>query len=233
MRKEYDKKMNITFIIIMVVGVLLFAASYFLPSEEDSTSTLSFQSEPVQPVKASESNGGDFSNKKKEQEPAKSANDSIEAAKKKAREAIAEEKEQYKFDLHLTDSSDRTVEQLEHDLLAGLNLDESGADASKTGAANKSASNSNTGNANKSKNSGKKGNNNNKKKNAPKNDRYDDLLYVDENSASKEENKTVEDVVKASAGNTNNSGNSGSNKANTGNSNKSQSSKGGKKGKKK
>ena len=50
---------------------------------------------------------------------------------------------------------------------------------------------------------------------------------------SKEENKTVEDVVKASAGNTNNSGNSGSNKANTGNSNKSQSSKGGKKGKKK
>ncbi len=223
MRKEYDKKMNITFIIIMVVGVLLFAASYFLPSEEDSTSTLSFQSEPVQPVKASESNGGDFSNKKKEQEPAKSANDSIEAAKKKAREAIAEEKEQYKFDLHLTDSSDRTVEQLEHD----------GADASKTGAANKSASNSNTGNANKSKNSGKKGNNNNKKKNAPKNDRYDDLLYVDENSASKEENKTVEDVVKASAGNTNNSGNSGSNKANTGNSNKSQSSKGGKKGKKK
>ena len=232
MRKEYDKKMNITFIIIMVVGVLLFAASYFLPSEEDSTSTLSFQSEPVQPVKASESNGGDFSNKKKEQEPVKSANDSIEAAKKKAREAIAEEKEQYKFDLHLTDSSDRTVEQLEHDLLAGLNLDESGADASKTGA-NKTASNSNAGNANKGKNSGKKGNNNNKKKNAPKNDRYDDLLYVDENSASKEENKTVEDVVKASAGNTNNSGNSGSNKANTGNSNKSQSSKGGKKGKKK
>ena len=232
MRKEYDKKMNITFIIIMVVGVLLFAASYFLPSEEDSTSTLSFQSEPVQPVKASESNGGDFSNKKKEQEPVKSANDSIEAAKKKAREAIAEEKEQYKFDLHLTDSSDRTVEQLEHDLLAGLNLDESGADASKTGA-NKTASNSNAGNANKGKNSGKKGNNNNKKKNAPKNDRYDDLLYVDENSASKEENKTVEDVVKANAGNTNNSGNSGSNKANTGNSNKSQSSKGGKKGKKK
>ena len=231
MRKEYDKKMNITFIIIMVVGVLLFAASYFLPAEEDSTSTLSFQSEPVQPVKASESTGSD-SSKKKEQEPSKSANESIEAAKKKAREAIAEEKEEYKFDLHLTDSSDRTVEQLEHDLLAGLNLDESGADASKTGA-NKTASNSNTGNANKSKNSGKKGNNNNKKKNAPKNDRYDDLLYVDENSASKEENKTVEDVVKASAGNTNNSGNSGSNKANTGNSNKSQSSKGGKKGKKK
>ena len=232
MRKEYDKRMNIIFIIIMVVGVLLFAASYFLPAEEDSTSTLSFQSEPVQPVKASESAGGNLS-KKKDQAPVKTSNESIEAAKKKAREAIAEEKEEYKFDLHLTDSTDRTVEQLEHDLLAGLNLDENGADASKTGAANKTASNSNAGNANKSKNSGKKGSNNNKKKNAPKNDRYDDLLYVDENSASKEENKTVEDVVKASAGNTNNSGNSGSNKANTGNSNKSQSSKGGKKGKKK
>lgn len=209
--------MNIVFIIIMVVGILLFAASYFVPSGEEETTSLNFQSSSKSEPAISKTVAA----------PAKTANESIEAAKKKAREAISED---YKFDLHLTDSSDRTVEELEHDLLSGLNLDDNAP--AENASASKASGNTNSGNANKgNKNtSGKKG----KKKNTPKNDRYDDLLFVDEtaNSAQGAE-KTVEDVVKGISGNSGNTNNVSNNNSNNSNSNKSQSSKGGKKGKKK
>ena len=234
--------MNIVFIIIMVVGILLFAASYFVPSEEGETKSLSLQGNSVPEKETVTGTEGKNSGNKAVAGNAgesKSGTDAIEAAKKKAREAIQDD---YKFDLHLTDSTNRTVEELEHDLLSGLNLDDNapaetaGASAktsgtSKTAAAktnsskqNSTVSGSNGNNGNKN-GSGKKGSG--KKKNAPKNDRYDDLLYVDEESAaSKDADKTVEDVVKSTSSNSNkNTGNT--------NSNKSQSSKNGKKGKKK
>ena len=197
--------MNIVFIIIMVVGILLFAASYFVPSEEDETKSLSVQGNSVPEKETVTGTEGKNSGNKAVSGNAgesKSGTDAIEAAKKKAREAIQDD---YKFDLHLTDSTNRTVEELEHDLLSGLNLDDN-APAETAGASTKTSGASKTAaaktNSTKQNGSGKKGSG--KKKNAPKNDRYDDLLYVDENK---------------NTGNTN--------------SNKSQSSKNGKKGKKK
>lgn len=220
--------MNIVFIIIMVVGILLFAASYFVPSEEDETKSLSLQGNSV-PEKetVTRTEGKNSGNKAVSGNvgESKSGTDAIEAAKKKAREAIQDD---YKFDLHLTDSTNRTVEELEHDLLSGLNLDDN-ALAETAGASTKTSGASKTAaaktNSSKQNGSGKKGSG--KKKNAPKNDRYDDLLYADEESAaSKDADKTVEDVVKSTSSNSNkNTGNT--------NSNKSQSSKNGKKGKKK
>lgn len=220
--------MNIVFIIIMVVGILLFAASYFVPSEEDETKSLSLQGNSVPEKETDTGTEGKNSGNKVVSGNAgesKSGTDAIEAAKKKAREAIQDD---YKYDLHLTDSTNRTVEELEHDLLSGLNLDDNapaetaGASTKTSGASKTAAAKTNSSNQN---GSGKKGNG--KKKNAPKNDRYDDLLYVDEESAaSKDAEKTVEDVVKSTSSNSNkNTGNT--------NSNKSQSSKNGKKGKKK
>lgn len=220
--------MNIVFIIIMVVGILLFAASYFVPSEEDETKSLSLQGNSVPEKETVTGTEGKNSGNKAVSGNAgesKSGTDAIEAAKKKAREAIQDD---YKFDLHLTDSTNRTVEELEHDLLSGLNLDDN-APAETAGASTKTSGATKTAaaktNSSKQNGSGKKGSG--KKKNAPKNDRYDDLLYVDEESAaSKDADKTVENVVKSTSSNSNkNTGNT--------NSNKSQSSKNGKKGKKK
>ncbi|MCR4813447.1 MAG: hypothetical protein K5879_01315 [Lachnospiraceae bacterium] len=220
--------MNIVFIIIMVVGILLFAASYFVPSEEDETKSLSLQGNSVPEKETVTGTEGKNSGNKAVSGNAgesKSGTDAIEAAKKKAREAIQDD---YKYDLHLTDSTNRTVEELEHDLLSGLNLDDN-VPAETAGASTKTSGASKTAaaktNSSKQNGSGKKGSG--KKKNAPKNDRYDDLLYVDEESAaSKDADKTVENVVKSTSSNSNkNTGNT--------NSNKSQSSKNGKKGKKK
>ena len=240
--------MNVVFIIMMVVGVLIFAASFFL-SGEDEEENITFggnaSSKSIHLSSGEPAIQNPVPEVKEEPANAVSPSDAIEAAKKKAREAVNTD---YKFDLHLTDSTDRTVEELEHDLLGGLNLDEgtsaenkATAQSSKGGNNNsgkgKKGGNSNSG-SNSGNNSGKNTGSNNgnssgnnsassknngggKKKDPLKNDRYDELLYIDDNAA---------DGTAGTNSGSNNSSNSGGNKNSGKGGNKS---KGGKKGKKK
>ena len=200
--------MSIVFIILMVIGALLAAASFLIPEEkEEKSAPLSFAK--------SEKTSAD-SNFKSDANPV-NTNDAITAAKNKAKEKIDGV---YKFDLHLNDgadSSDRTVEELERDLLSGLDLDDAPVETEVTKPAESAA----TANSGSKGNPGKGGNGKNssgrynknrsgKKNNYPVNDRYDDLLY--------EPQEVKSDAPKAQT--------ASSNKSNS-------SSKGGKKGKKK
>ena len=157
--------MNILFIVFMSVGALMIIGSFLLPKEEEESGfAIGLANEP----EVKEDFKEDFSVRT---EPAKNVStknvDAIEAAKKKAREAVEKD---YKFDLHLTDSSNRTVEELERDLLSGLDLDEN-KPAESTAPAQAKTNSSNSGKSSNKKNS--------KKKNNQKNDRYDDLQFTD------------------------------------------------------
>jgi hypothetical protein len=172
--------MNILFIVMMAVGILAILVSFFLNNDEkESAAPISFGAGNAK---------GDFDKDEaifntEAKEEAKAA-DAIEAAKRKAREAVNKD---YKFDLHLTqDSSNQTVEELERDLLGGLDLSDNAEIVEEVAEPEpvKPASNS-------SKSSKKK----NRKKNAPKNDRYDDLLYEDTTATAAEAEEKVEEVA--------------------------------------
>ena len=170
--------MNIVFIVMMAVGILAILVSFFMSGQEKETSssigfaTGGFKEEV-------EEDEAVFHTEAKEETK---ASDAIEAAKKKAREAVNKE---YQFDLHLNkDSSNQTVEELERDLLGGLDLSDSVDPVEETVQTEVSKPASGA-----SKSSKKK----NRKKNAPKNDRYDDLLFED-TSVSEVETK-VEEVA--------------------------------------
>ena len=129
-------------------------------------------------------NGSKSSKGKKgkgEQLTATEAQNAIEAAKRKAKEAVNHD---YSFDLHLTDSSNQTVEELERDLLSGLDISDDDVDSESAGTAGTSGSS-------KSSQEGYKSNRkkNRKKKSAPVNDRYDDLLFEDFSDDSKDGKK--------------------------------------------
>ena len=157
--------MIIVFIVMMAVGLLAFAASFFLSDGKDKTSAVVIKSSG-----SGDAFDEDESIIKTNGKEESKATDAIEAAKKKAREAVNKD---YQFDLHLTkDSSNQTVEELERDLLGGLDLSDSAELAEETVEVEKPAPATNSSKNNSSK---KK----NRKKNAPKNDRYDDLLYED------------------------------------------------------
>lgn len=168
--------MNIVFIVMMAVGILAILVSFFISSEEKETaSSISFATGGIK-----DESGEDETIFNKETKTESKANDAIEAAKKKAREAVNKD---YQFDLHLTqDTSNQTVEELERDLLGGLDLSETTEtveEVVETETPKPASGNS--------KSSKKK----NRKKNAPKNDRYDDLLFEDI-SASEAEQKAEE-----------------------------------------
>jgi len=182
--------MSIVFIIMMVIGALAVAASFLLPAEDETkTEPLTFGKEE----------------KKSTEENLYGASAAIEAAKKKAKENIDDG---YKFDLHLndsTDSSDRTVEELERDLLGDLGLADDGADVVSPVPVEKpsnsgSASNKKSGN---NRNSNKNNKGGSGKKSTPVNDRYDDLLF-EETGDIKNDNA----AKPASNNNNNKSGNS-------------------------
>ena len=193
--------MNIVFIIMMVIGALAVAASFLLPSEDE------VKSEPLSFGKEE---------KKTSEENLYGANAAIEAAKKKAKENIDEG---YKFDLHLTDSSDssdRTVEELERDLLGDLGLADDGADVVSPSPTEKPATSGSASakkNGNNNRNSNNKNNKNNNKGGSGKktnsvNERYDDLLFEET-----VDNKSINASKSASNNNSGNkSGNSGNRK---------------------
>ena len=154
--------MSLVFIIMMAVGLIAFAVSFFLPSDESAKEM------PL----VSEDKGTDKAKLKEAAETKQNeTNSAIEAAKKKAREAVSG------FDLHLNkDTSNQTVEELERDLLGDLDLTETEALAEAAEPAAETAPAP-------SKSSSKKGG---KKKNQPKNDRYDDLLFESEPQTAEE-----------------------------------------------
>ena len=175
--------MNIVFIIIMVIGIALFAISFFMKAEEEKPVAigLSKTEAKVSETKEKKNSKQLFEEAEEELENKSAANDAIEAAKKKAKEAVSG------FDLHLNnDSSNQTVEELERDLLGGLDLsDTEGASVSEEEAVDtKKASQSSKGSSKKK--------NRSKKNNYPKNDRYDDLLYEDS-----EVKEAAQDVAEA------------------------------------
>lgn len=196
--------MIIASIVLMVLGIAVFAAGFAFP-KKGATAPVSFTAKKEEdeeevifssPVKTTtvtdNANKSQGKNKnKKDAEPTEAVN-AIEAAKRKAKEAVNQD---YNFDLHLTDSSDQTVEELERDLLSGLEL----PDADDASEADTAAKNSQKGNNR----SGRKGG---KKKNAPVNDRYDDLLFED----------TPAEPAKPAANNAD-SGNNNSGNGNSGN----------------
>ncbi|MBR3637720.1 MAG: hypothetical protein IKN45_07335 [Lachnospiraceae bacterium] len=151
--------MNILFIVFMVVGLLLTIGSFFLGKEEEESFPVGIGEEP----KTS------FTVKTEPKKEASANIEAIEAAKKKAREAVDKD---YKFDLHLTDSSNQTVEELERDLLGGLDLSDEPKPAESKPASAPKTTTAPASNKNNGKKSGKK-------KNAPVNDRYEDLSFTD------------------------------------------------------
>ena len=180
--------MIIVFIVMMAVGLLAFAASFFLSDGKEKTSSVVLKSSG-----SGDAFDEDESIIKTNGKEESKATDAIEAAKKKAREAVNKD---YQFDLHLTkDTSNQTVEELERDLLGGLDLSDNVELAEETVEVEKPAPASNSSKNNSSK---KK----NRKKNAPKNDRYDDLLYED---VTKEEEK-AESAPKAQTSKNNKKG---------------------------
>ena len=180
--------MIIVFIVMMAVGLLAFAASFFLSDGKEKTSSVVLKSSG-----SGDAFDEDESIIKTNGKEESKATDAIEAAKKKAREAVNKD---YQFDLHLTkDTSNQTVEELERDLLGGLDLTDSAELAEETVEVEKPAPATNSSKNNSSK---KK----NRKKNAPKNDRYDDLLYED---VTKEEEK-AESAPKAQTSKNNKKG---------------------------
>jgi hypothetical protein len=199
--------MIIASIILMVLGVAVFAAGFAFP-KKGATAPVTFEKPQEEeeivfsPIKTTpiventNKNQGKNKNKKEAAAPTEAVN-AIEAAKRKAKEAVNQD---YSFDLHLTDSSNQTVEELERDLLSGLEIAEGEGEAADAEAAQPK-----TNNQNKSNRSNKKGG---KKKNTPVNDRYDDLLFED---------TPAEPVKETESGNANN-GNNG-NKNNNGNGN--------------
>ena len=179
--------MNVVFIIIMVIGIALFAISFFMKSEEEKPVSIPLsKTEPkISDTKEKKSSKQVLMDDEDEKENKSAANDAIEAAKKKAKEAVSG------FDLHLNnDSSNQTVEELERDLLGGLDLsDTDGAPAEEDTADVKKATQSSKGSSKKK--------NRSKKNNYPKNDRYDDLLFeeTDVKETVAEEVQAVEEKV--------------------------------------
>lgn len=182
--------MTIVYIVIMAVGLLAFIASFFMPDAKENTSEVSFK-----PAGAKASFDYDEQTGETVKEET-TATDAIEAAKKKAKEAVNKD---YQFDLHLTkDSSNQTVEELERDLLGGLDLSESAEAVEESIEIEKPVTASNS-----SKGSSKK---KNRKKNAPKNDRYDDLLYEDTQESAKEAADAAVSAVKTQTSKNNKKG---------------------------
>ena len=200
--------MIIASIILMVLGVAVFAAGFAFPKKGAAT-PVSFE-KPAEkeeeiiftPVKTTpivdNGNKNQGKNKNKKEAAPTEAVNAIEAAKRKAKEAVNQD---YSFDLHLTDSSNQTVEELERDLLSGLEIADGEGEVADTEAAQPKT------NQNKSNRSNKKGG---KKKNTPVNDRYDDLLFED---------TPAESADTANSGNNGNSGNNAGNKSGNGNAN--------------
>ena len=206
--------MIIASIILMVLGIAVFAAGFAFP-KKGAAAPVSFEKHTEEkaedivftPIKTTpvvdNANKNQTKNKNKKEAAPSEAVNAIEAAKKKAKEAVSQD---YSFDLHLTDSSNQTVEELERDLLSGLEITDGEGSAADTEAAQPK-----TNNQNKSNRSGRKGG---KKKNTPVNDRYDDLLFEDTPA---EPVKETDSDNKGNNGN-NGNGNNGGNKQGNNNS---------------